>query len=132
MEDAGVAVVVEDDLDMRNLLEGIFIRSGLTVHTASDDRSGVQMVREMKPHIVTLDVGLPDIDGLEVLRRIRQFSDAFVVMLTGRTEEQDVVAALQGGADDYIIKPFRPQHMRTRVAAILRRPRSAALESTET
>lgn len=131
MGDTGVAVVIEDDLDMRNLVEGIFLQAGFIVHTAGGGRAGVHLVRDIKPDVVTLDVGLPDIDGFEVLRRIRQFSNAYVVMLTGRTEEQDLLAALQGGADDYIIKPFRPREMRARVAAIMRRPRSAAPDSSE-
>jgi len=124
MGDMGVAVVVEDDLDVRNLVEGVFLQSGFVVHTAVDGREGVEVVREMRPDVVTLDVGLPDIDGFEVLRRIRLFSSAYVVMLTGRTEEPDLLAALQGGADDYITKPFRPREMRARVAAMMRRPRA--------
>jgi DNA-binding response OmpR family regulator len=75
--------------------------------------------------VITLDVGLPDIDGFEVLRRIRQFSDAYVVMLSGRDEELDTITALQGGADDYLIKPFRPRELRARISAMMRRPRQA-------
>src|SRR6478736_3930898 len=105
MEDLGVAVVIEDDADIRNLLE---------------------VVRNNKAHVVTLDIGLPDIDGFEVLRRIRNFSDAYVVMLTGRTEEPDLLSALNAGADDYIAKPFRPRELRARVAAMMRRPRPEA------
>ena len=73
--------------------------------------------------MVTLDVGLPDIDGFEVLRRIRQFSDAYVVMLTARTDELDTLTALHTGADDFMTKPFRPRELRARVAAMMRRPR---------
>lgn len=132
MGDLGVAVVIEDDLDVRNLVEGVFLQSGFVVHTAVDGREGVEVVREKKPDVVTLDIGLPDIDGLEVLRRIRQFSDAYIVMLTGRTEEPDLLAALQGGADDYITKPFRPREMRARVAAMMRRPRGSDSKPGET
>jgi two-component system OmpR family response regulator len=123
MSDSGVAVVIEDDTDMRNLLEGVLLQAGFEVHTASCGREGVQVVRDTSPDIVTLDVGLPDIDGFEVLRRIRQFSNAYIVMLSGRTHESDVLNALQSGADDYIIKPFRPREMRARIAALMRRPR---------
>lgn len=132
MGDLGVAVVIEDDLDVRHLIEGVFLQSGFVVHTASDGREGVEAVREKRPDVVTLDVGLPDIDGFEVLRRIRLFSTAYVVMLTGRTEEPDLLAALQGGADDYITKPFRPREMRARVAAMMRRPRSPNAKQEET
>ncbi|MFJ5860731.1 response regulator transcription factor [Pseudarthrobacter sp. NPDC092439] len=123
MDDLGVAVVIEDDADVRNLLEGVLSQAGFEVHTAPDGKAGVEVVREKQAHVVTLDVGLPDIDGFEVLRRIRHFSDAYVVMLTGRTEEPDLLSALNAGADDYIAKPFRPRELRARVAAMLRRPR---------
>jgi DNA-binding response OmpR family regulator len=118
-----LAVVIEDDTDMRNLLEGVLLQAGFEVHTATCGRDGVQRVRDYSPDIVTLDVGLPDIDGFEVLRRIRQFSSAYVVMLTGRADEPDLLTALHAGADDYITKPFRPREVRARIAAMMRRPR---------
>lgn len=123
MDDLGVAVVIEDDVDIRNLLEGVLTQAGFEVHTAADGREGVEVVRHRQASVVTLDIGLPDIDGFEVLRRIRGFSDAYVVMLTGRTEEPDLLSALNAGADDYIAKPFRPRELRARVAAMMRRPR---------
>lgn len=123
MDDLGVAVVIEDDADVRNLLEGVLSQAGFEVHTAVDGRAGVEVVRSRQANVVTLDIGLPDIDGFEVLRRIRNFSDAYVVMLTGRTDEPDLLSALNAGADDYIAKPFRPRELRARVAAMMRRPR---------
>jgi DNA-binding response OmpR family regulator len=122
-DDLGVAVVIEDDADVRNLLEGVLSQAGFEVHTAVDGRAGVEVVRSKQANVVTLDIGLPDIDGFEVLRRIRHFSNAYVVMLTGRTEEPDLLSALNAGADDYIAKPFRPRELRARVAAMMRRPR---------
>lgn len=122
-DELGVAVVIEDDADVRNLLEGVLSQAGFEVHTAADGRAGVEVVRDKHANVVTLDIGLPDIDGLEVLRRIRHFSNAYVVMLTGRTEEPDLLSALNAGADDYIAKPFRPRELRARVAAMMRRPR---------
>ncbi|MDQ0768336.1 two-component system OmpR family response regulator [Pseudarthrobacter defluvii] len=126
MDDLGVAVVIEDDADVRNLLEGVLSQAGFEVHTAVDGRTGVDVVRSKQANVVTLDIGLPDIDGFEVLRRIRNFSNAYVVMLTGRTEEPDLLSALNAGADDYIAKPFRPRELRARVAAMMRRPRHEA------
>lgn len=123
MDELGIAVVIEDDEDVRNLLEGVLSQAGFEVHTAMNGRRGVEMVRDKQAKVVTLDVGLPDIDGFEVLRRIRHFSDAYVVMLTGRTDEPDLLSALNAGADDYIAKPFRPRELRARVAAMMRRPR---------
>ncbi|WP_426996571.1 response regulator transcription factor [Pseudarthrobacter sp. N5] len=123
MSDLGVAVVIEDDADMRNLLEAVLRQAGFEVYSAVDGHDGVEVVRHRQANVITLDVGLPDIDGYEVLRRIRQFSDAYIVVLTGRTEELDVLTALQTGADDYLTKPFRPRELRARVAAMMRRPR---------
>lgn len=123
MSDVGVAVVVEDDLDVRNLVAAVLVQAGFEVHTAHHGRSGVELVRDIQPDVITLDVGMPDIDGFEALRRIRLFSDAYVLMLTGRADESDVVTAFQAGADDYITKPFRPREMRARITAMMRRAR---------
>ncbi len=123
MTDLGVAVVVEDDEDVRNLVEAVLSQAGFEVHSAAAGREGVDVVRLRDATVVTLDVGLPDIDGYEVLRRIRQFSDAYVVMLTARTDELDTLTALHTGADDFLSKPFRPRELRARVAAMMRRPR---------
>ena len=123
MTDLGVAVVVEDDEDVRNLVEAVLSQAGFDVHGAASGREGVEVVRSRKASVVTLDIGLTDIDGFEVLRQIRQFSDAYVVMLTGRTDELDTLTALHTGADDFMTKPFRPRELRARVAAMMRRPR---------
>lgn len=123
MTDLGVAVVVEDDEDVRHLVEAVLSQAGFDVHGAASGREGVEAVRSQKASVVTLDIGLHDIDGFEVLRQIRQFSDAYVVMLTGRTDELDTLTALHTGADDFMTKPFRPRELRARVAAMMRRPR---------
>lgn len=123
MTDLGIAVVVEDDDDVRNLLEAVLSQAGFEVHSAARGREGVDVVRRLEASVVTLDLGLPDIDGFEVLRRIREFSDAYVIMLTARTDELDTLTALHTGADDFMTKPFRPRELRARVAAMMRRPR---------
>ena len=125
MSDLGVAVVIEDDDDVRGLLDAVLRQAGFEVHSAATGGDGVDLAKHRQANVITLDVGLPDIDGFEVLRRIRQFSDAYVVMLSGRDEELDTVTALQGGADDYLIKPFRPRELRARISAMMRRPRQA-------
>ncbi len=124
MSDPGVAVVIEDDDDVRNLLSAVLRQSGFEVHSAPTGRDGVRMVRDVQPTVVTVDLGLPDIDGYEVLRRVRGFSDCYVVILTSRADELDALMALQSGADDYLTKPFRPRELRARIAAMMRRPRS--------
>ncbi|MBG6182291.1 DNA-binding response OmpR family regulator [Arthrobacter sp. CAN_A214] len=121
--DPGVAVVIEDDADVRNLVGAVLQQSGFDVFMASTGRDGVDLVRAHDATVVTVDVGLPDIDGYEVLRRIRGFTDCYVVMLTSRGDELDTLTALQSGADDYLTKPFRPRELRARIAAMLRRPR---------
>ncbi|GAA5193244.1 response regulator transcription factor [Arthrobacter gyeryongensis] len=124
MSEPGVAVVIEDDEDVRNLVDAILKEAGFVVHSAATGREGVEVVRDHHASVVTLDVGLPDMDGHEVLRRIRQFSDAYVVMLTARRDEPDTLTAFLTGADDYVKKPFLPRELRARVTAMMRRPRA--------
>uniref|UniRef100_UPI0039EE036B response regulator transcription factor n=1 Tax=Sinomonas sp. G460-2 TaxID=3393464 RepID=UPI0039EE036B len=112
MDDLGLALVVEDDDDVRHLVEDVLRQAGFEVLSAATGREGAEIARREDPAVVTLDLGLPDIDGFEVLRRIRTSSDAYVVMLTARDEEPDTILALQSGADDYLIKPFRPRELR--------------------
>ncbi|MGD6979888.1 MULTISPECIES: response regulator transcription factor [Citricoccus] len=125
MDDRRVAVVVEDDEDIRELMVALLGQSGFEVHAAANGTDGVDAVKENDPVLVTVDLGLPDIDGYEVTRRVRRFTDAYVVMLTARNEEIDTLMGLDAGADDYLTKPFRPRELRARVEAMLRRPRVA-------
>lgn len=122
--DRRIAVVVEDDADIRGLMVALLGQSGFEVHAAATGTAGVEAVRANDPVIVTVDLGLPDIDGYEVTRQVRQFSDAYVVMLTARTEEIDTLLGLDAGADDYMTKPFRPRELRARIEAMMRRPRT--------
>ncbi|MBP3043970.1 response regulator transcription factor [Arthrobacter jiangjiafuii] len=124
METQRVAVIIEDDRDIRDLLNAVLQQSGFKVYTSPNGAEGVKAVREHNPAVVTLDLGLPDIDGFEVIRQLRLFSDAYIVMLTARAEELDTLMGLEAGADDYITKPFRPRELRARISAMLRRPRS--------
>lgn len=124
MVERGVAVVVEDDDDIRTSLKEVLLQSGFAVFETSSGSEGVKAVREHNPVIVTMDVGLPDFDGIEASRRIRTFSDAYLIIVTGREEEADALMGFEAGADDYLTKPFRPRELRARIAAMLRRPRS--------
>lgn len=124
--DRRVAVVVEDDEDIRGLMVALLGQSGFTVFEAGTGTAGVAAVRENDPVVVTVDLGLPDIDGYEVTRQVRQFSDAYVVMLTARTDEIDTLLGLDAGADDYVTKPFRPRELRARIEAMMRRPRAGS------
>ncbi|WP_370281246.1 response regulator transcription factor [Pseudarthrobacter sp. NamE2] len=106
-------------------------QSGFAVHGTSSGFDGVEAVRMHCPDIVTMDVGLPDFDGLEASRRIRTFSDAYLIIVTSRGDEADALMGFEAGADDYLTKPFRPRELRARIAAMLRRPRSLSTRSAE-
>lgn len=119
-------LVVDDEPPMVSLV-GEYLRSeGMDVAVARDGPSALEAVRERRPDVIVLDVMLPGLDGFEVLRRIRTFSDAYVIMLTARAEEIDRIVGLSVGADDYMVKPFSPRELVARVKALLRRPRATS------
>ncbi len=124
--DEDIAVVIEDGEDIRELLAQVLTQGGFRVHTAADGATGVDLVREHDPIVVTVDVNMPGIDGFETARQIRSISTAYLVMITARGDEIDTLVGLQTGADDYIVKPFRPRELRARIEAMMRRPRSLA------
>jgi DNA-binding response OmpR family regulator len=115
------AVVIEDDPDVRALLTELLKQSGFAVTEAASGAEGVRLVRESDADLVTLDLNLPDLDGIEVCRRIRETSEAYIVMLTGRPDEIDRLVGLETGADDYLTKPFSPRELALRVRSVLRR-----------
>ncbi|ONI61959.1 two-component system response regulator [Leifsonia sp. ALI-44-B] len=120
-----VAVIIEDDPDIRHLLETVLTQAGFETVSTGNGLDGVQAVRAYDPIVTTLDVSLPGIDGFEAARRIRAFSSTYIVMLTAMNEEIDTLQGLEAGADDYLTKPFRPRELRARIEAMLRRPRAA-------
>ena len=119
-------LVVDDEPPIVELLSGYLVREGWSVETAADGPSGLDAVRNLDPDVVVLDVMLPGIDGVEVCRQLRTFSDAYVLMLTARGEEIDRIVGLTVGADDYLLKPFSPREVVARIKALQRRPRRAA------
>jgi DNA-binding response OmpR family regulator len=122
--------VVDDELSIRELVRSYLLREGMEVSTAEDGPSALEAVRRLAPDVVILDLMLPGVDGVEVCRRLRAFSDAYVLMLTARGEEVDRIVGLSIGADDYMVKPFSPRELVARVRAMLRRPRQARSAST--
>ncbi|CAN5175769.1 N/A [soil metagenome] len=124
-----VAVVIEDDADIRHLLETVLTQGGFQVITAGNGLDGIEAVRRYEPLVTTLDVNMPGMDGFETARRIRDFSETYLIMLTALGEEIDAMQGLDAGADDYILKPFRPRELRARVEAMLRRPRVMATDA---
>ena len=118
--------MVDDELPLTEIVASYLRREGFEVHAAHDGHQALALAGSVDPDVVVLDVGLPGIDGFEVCRRLRIFSDAYVIMLTARDTEVDTVVGLSVGADDYITKPFSPRELVARIQAMLRRPRRAA------
>lgn len=117
------ALLVEDSKEFQLLGRRLLEREGFSVTLAEDGVKALTLARNLNPEIVLLDVALPGLDGVEVCRRLREFSTAYVIMVTGRTDEVDRVVGLTVGADDYVTKPFSSRELAARIAAMRRRPR---------
>jgi DNA-binding response OmpR family regulator len=117
------ALIVEDEENLMRLLRGYLEREGFEVSEALDGLTALEAAREVNPDVVVLDWMLPRLDGMDVLRQLRRFSDAYVIVLTARVEEVDKIVGLSTGADDYLTKPFSPGELVARIRAMLRRPR---------
>jgi two-component system, OmpR family, alkaline phosphatase synthesis response regulator PhoP len=118
-------LVVDDEPPIVELLAGYLGREGWSVDSAADGLAALEAVRRFDPDVIVLDVMLPGLDGVEVCRQLRVFSDAYVLMLTARGEEIDRIMGLTVGADDYLVKPFSPREVVARIKALLRRPRAS-------
>jgi DNA-binding response OmpR family regulator len=114
-------LLVEDDPKTRATVALYLQREGYDVATASDGAEALEQARERAPHLVVLDLMLPRIDGLEVCRVLRGSGNAAIIMVTARTTEEDKLAGLDRGADDYVTKPFSPRELMARIRAVLRR-----------
>jgi len=114
-------LVVEDELKIARLVRDYLHQAGFAVIEAGDGASALSLARSEKPDMVVLDLGLPEMDGLDVTRRLRQSSSVPIIMLTARSEESDRIVGLELGADDYIVKPFSPKELVARIRAVLRR-----------
>ncbi|GAB3393158.1 response regulator transcription factor [Humibacter soli] len=123
-------VVIEDDDGIRELVGTVLGQLGLEVIAVSNGVDGVSQVERRQPVLVTVDVSMPGIDGFETAKRIRAISSAYIMMLTARDEEIDALQGLGAGADDYVLKPFRPRELRARAEAMLRRPRNVERPSS--
>ena len=120
-------LVVDDELKITRLIRDYLERAGFFVATAADGKSALAAARQLKPDLIVLDLGLPTIDGLDVIRALRMASNVPVVVVTARADEADRVVGLEMGADDYIVKPFSPKELVARVRAVLRRTDVARL-----
>jgi two-component system alkaline phosphatase synthesis response regulator PhoP len=114
-------LVVDDEPGIVNLVTAYLKSEGYDYTTASDGIAGLKAVRSYKPDLIVLDIMLPGMDGIEMLSQLRRESDAYVIMLTARSEETDKIVGLSVGADDYLPKPFSPRELMARIKAALRR-----------
>jgi DNA-binding response OmpR family regulator len=117
-------LVIDDEEPIGELVRGYLEREGWAVTVATDGDAGLRYAITERPDVVVLDLMLPGLDGIEICRRLRVVSDAYVVMLTAKSEEVDKLVGLAIGADDYMTKPFSPRELVGRIRAMLRRPRS--------
>ena len=124
------ALVVDDERPLAAVVASYLEREHFEVAVAYNGVDALTLAREIDPDVVVLDLGLPGMDGIEVCRALRTFSDAYVVMLTARSAEMDTIIGLSVGADDYVTKPFSPRELVARIRAMLRRPRKAPVYET--
>ena len=117
------ALIIDDEQPLAGIVASYLRKAQFETTEAYEGPLGVRLAREVDPEVVILDLGLPGMDGVEVCRRIRTFSDCYIIMLTARVDEMDKVIGLSVGADDYLTKPFSPRELVARVQAMLRRPR---------
>jgi DNA-binding response OmpR family regulator len=125
------ALVVDDEPSLLRAVAGYLEHEGFVVTTAADGEQALAAARRDTPDIVVLDLMLPGIDGIEVCRQLRTFTDSYVIMLTARSEEIDTIIGLSVGADDYMTKPFSPRELTARIRSLLRRPRTTVEAGTE-
>jgi DNA-binding response OmpR family regulator len=126
---SGVAVVIEDDEAISALLGTYLEQAGFEVVRESSGERGAAAVDRRQARVVVLDLGLPDADGFELCRRLRESGDVPILILTARDEEVDRIVGLELGADDYVTKPFSPREVVARVRAVLRRAEPTASDS---
>jgi len=119
-------LVVDDEPKITQLVRDYLERAGYGVHAAADGKTALSLARTEKPDLVILDLGLPQMDGLDVTRELRKSSDVPIIMLTARGEESDKLVGLELGADDYVTKPFSPKELVARVRVVLRRLEKSA------
>ncbi|GAA4167143.1 response regulator transcription factor [Gryllotalpicola koreensis] len=123
------AVVIEDDDGIRSLIHAVLQRAGLNVIEAANGADGIEAVRAHAPAIITVDIRMPGIDGFETTRRIREISDAAIIVLSAHVADADESESLAAGADVYMRKPFRPRELRAFVDERLRAARSAETQA---
>lgn len=125
-----VALVIDDDQDTVDLLGVVLSQAGFEVVSATNGADGIALALEHRPALATIDVTMPGMDGLEVTRRVREATSTYIVIISSRSQEHDVLAGFDAGADDYVPKPIRPRELQARLAAVARRPISSITDGS--
>lgn len=125
-------LIIEDEANIAQVIRLYLEQAGYTVLTASDGVAGLELHAREHPDLIVLDLMLPALDGMEVCRRIRSWANTPILMLTARQGEEDRIAGLDNGADDYLVKPFSPREVVSRIKAILRRSIPSTSQQTGT
>ena len=126
MEPKSTIIIIEDEKNICSFIETILEAHGYVTSTATNGNDGIALIASTKPSVVLLDLGLPDIDGLEVIRRVRLWSTVPIIVISARTQEKSKVAALDQGADDYLTKPFGTSELMARIRTALRHSQTGA------
>lgn len=121
-------LLADDDAQIRDVVRIALTQAGLAVAEAGDGRAALEQAQSLRPDLIVLDIGMPEMDGLEVCRRLRKSSDVPILFLTAHADEIDRVVGLELGADDYVTKPFSPRELVARVRAILKRSQGEVSE----
>jgi len=129
--DGGTILIVEDEPSIAEVVSLYLRRAGYQVTVVGDGEAALAVLAKQVPDLVVLDLMLPKVDGLEITRWLRARGDTPIIMLTARRDEPDRIAGLEMGADDYVVKPFSPQELVSRVRAVLRRTRGSLARSSE-
>ena len=132
VEPLAKVLIIEDEKTLAEMIAAYLARSGYQTTVEHNGVAGVEAAREQSPDVVILDLGLPGLDGIEVCRQIRTFSDCYVIVVTARKDEIDTLIGLSVGADDYITKPFSVRELVARVQAVVRRPRTGSTTASGT
>jgi len=128
MTTSGTILIIDDEVQIRRLLEITLSANGYKISEASSGKEGINLAASLQPMLIILDLGLPDIDGLDIIRKLREWYQKPIIILSVRSSEDDIIKALDNGANDYITKPFRTGELLARIRAVVRQ----GLEKTDT
>lgn len=127
--DKAKILIVDDEQAILNVIEAYLLPEGYQVHSVRDGLAALKAAQAFKPDLIVLDLMLPGMDGIEVLQKLRNLSNVYVILLTAKTEETDKVVGLSVGADDYLTKPFSPRELLARIKSALRRMQHPGLST---